>query len=146
MLNPWVDGVETARLPSSPHGISEPERGGKRRRGANVTKADRRRIEASIPRILVTPRRATQEEDNMNRVAVAALAVVLMISGCSGNDNKSDDTGLANPASVYCQEQGGTVDIRTDESGGQVGYCVFSDGTEVEEWAYYRGEAQPALP
>ena len=32
------------------------------------------------------------------------------------------------------------------ESGGQMGYCVFSDGTEVEEWAYYRGEAEPAVP
>lgn len=50
--------------------------------------------------------------------------------------------GLANPAAVYCEEQGGQVEIReTDE--GQVGYCVFPDGSECEEWAFYRGECVP---
>lgn len=47
--------------------------------------------------------------------------------------------GLANPASVYCIEQGGTVEIR-NEFNGQVGYCVFEDGSECEEWAYFRLE------
>jgi hypothetical protein len=82
----------------------------------------------------------------MKRAVAIALAVVLSISGCGGDDDNQEETGIANPASVFCEEQGGTVDIRTDESGGQVGYCVFSDGTEVEEWAYYRGEAQPVAP
>jgi len=82
----------------------------------------------------------------MKRAIAIALAAVLMISGCSSSDENSDQSELANPASVYCEQQGGTVDIRTDDSGGQIGYCVFSDGTEVEEWAYYRGEAEPALP
>jgi putative hemolysin len=82
----------------------------------------------------------------MKRAIAFALAAVLIISGCSSSDENGDQSELANPASVYCEQQGGTVDIRTDESGGQIGYCVFADGTEVEEWAYYRGEAQPALP
>ena len=52
------------------------------------------------------------------------------------------DAGLANPASVYCEERGGSVDIRdTDE--GEVGYCVFADGSECEEWSFYRGECVP---
>jgi putative hemolysin len=54
------------------------------------------------------------------------------------------ETGMPNPASVFCEEQGGTVDIRTDESGGQVGFCVFADGGECDEWAYFRGECAPA--
>lgn len=49
-------------------------------------------------------------------------------------------TTLANPASVHCEEVGGTLDIRTDASGGQVGYCVFPDKTECEEWALLRNE------
>jgi putative hemolysin len=53
---------------------------------------------------------------------------------------------LANPASVFCEEQGGSVDIRTDANGGQYGVCVFADGSEVDEWAYFRGEAGPAIP
>ncbi len=80
----------------------------------------------------------------MKRVIALVLAVVLGISGCSGDDD--DESGIANPASVYCVEQGGTVDIRTDANGDQTGYCVFADGTEVDEWAYYRGEAEPAPP
>lgn len=49
---------------------------------------------------------------------------------------------LANPASVYCDEQGGTVDLREGE-GGTAGFCVFADGSECEEWAYFRGECAP---
>jgi putative hemolysin len=46
---------------------------------------------------------------------------------------------MANPASVYCVDQGYKLEIR-DEANGQVGYCIFPDGSECEEWAYYRGE------
>ena len=82
----------------------------------------------------------------MKRVIALVLAVVLSLSGCGGDDDEEGDSGIANPASVYCVDQGGTLDIRTDDSGAQTGYCVFSDGTEVEEWAFYRGEAEPTLP
>ncbi len=53
------------------------------------------------------------------------------------------DTGgaeLANPASVYCEEQGYTLEIRTDKDGGQYGVCILPDGAECDEWAFYRGE------
>ena len=52
---------------------------------------------------------------------------------------KKPSVGIPNPASKYCADQGGKLEIR-DETGGQVGYCVFSDGSECEEWAYFRGE------
>jgi len=55
------------------------------------------------------------------------------------NDTE-EGAGIANPASTNCVEKGGTIDIRTGEDGGQVGYCLFEDGTECEEWAYFRGE------
>jgi len=51
--------------------------------------------------------------------------------------------GMPNPASVYCEEQGGTLGIRTDASGGQSGVCIFADGSECDEWAFFRGECQP---
>ena len=61
-----------------------------------------------------------------------------------GECQSGNNTGLANPASVYCEKQGGTVNI-SDSPEGQVGYCVFPDGSSCEEWAYYRGEcAGPA--
>lgn len=54
--------------------------------------------------------------------------------------------GIANPASVHCTEQGGTLEIRKDAAGNETGYCLFADGSECEEWAFYRGECQPAQP
>ena len=54
--------------------------------------------------------------------------------------------GMPNPASVFCEEQGGRLEIRTGADGGQFGVCIFADGSECEEWAFYRGECQPGLP
>ncbi|MCD6289750.1 MAG: META domain-containing protein [Anaerolineae bacterium] len=50
--------------------------------------------------------------------------------------------GMPNPASVHCVKQGGRLEIRR-ESGGEVGYCVFPDGSECEEWAFFRGKCTP---
>ncbi|MFN2270421.1 MAG: DUF333 domain-containing protein [Anaerolineae bacterium] len=58
---------------------------------------------------------------------------------------KVNDAGPANPASVYCQEQGYTLEMRTDADGGMYGVCIFPDGTECEEWAFYRGECGPEV-
>ena len=49
---------------------------------------------------------------------------------------------LANPASVYCEKQGGVSEIVTAPDGSQSGVCRFEDGSECEEWAYFRGECQ----
>jgi len=53
-------------------------------------------------------------------------------------EEEEKDVGLANPASVYCREQGGTLRIKETEEG-QQGICVLPDGTECEEWEYFRG-------
>lgn len=47
-------------------------------------------------------------------------------------------TGMANPASVYCQLLGYTNEIQ-DTDAGQVGVCVFPDNTSCEEWAFLNG-------
>jgi hypothetical protein len=51
-----------------------------------------------------------------------------------------EELGEANPASEYCIEEGGTIEIRTAEDGSQTGYCIFPDGTECEEWEFFEGE------
>jgi len=73
----------------------------------------------------------------MSRLYVMMVVAMLVLAACGGSP------GLANPASVYCTEQGGTLEIRSDTEAGQVGYCLFADGSECEEWAYYRGECAP---
>jgi putative hemolysin len=62
-----------------------------------------------------------------------------------GNVSETDggSAGIPNPASVYCEEQGGTVEIRTAADGGQYGVCIFPDGSECDEWAFFRGECAP---
>jgi putative hemolysin len=47
--------------------------------------------------------------------------------------------GMPNPASVYCIEQGGKLDIVTEaSSGGEIGICKFTDGKSCEEWDFFR--------
>ena len=53
-----------------------------------------------------------------------------------------NSTSIANPASVYCVDHGGKLDIRTT-SQGQAGVCVFPNGSECDEWSYMRGECSP---
>jgi putative hemolysin len=61
----------------------------------------------------------------------------------AGEAEEGGMVGMANPASVYCEEQGYTLEIRTGADGGEYGVCLFPDGTECEEWAYFRGECAP---
>jgi putative hemolysin len=58
----------------------------------------------------------------------------------------ADGASVANPASAYCEKNGGTVEFRQDGSGGVKGMCVFPDKTECDEWAYYRDECKPGTP
>lgn len=51
---------------------------------------------------------------------------------------------LPNPASVHCEQQGHRLEIRTASDGSQSGVCIFPDGSECDEWAYFRGECGPA--
>lgn len=56
----------------------------------------------------------------------------------------TSQANLPNPASSYCEQQGFKSEIRTSADGSQTGYCLFPDGSECDEWAYFRGECGPA--
>ena len=49
---------------------------------------------------------------------------------------------LANPASVYCQEAGGSLHFEDRTTGEQEAMCVFRNGQRCEEWALFRGECE----
>jgi len=66
--------------------------------------------------------------------------------GECGSGASTGGSQIANPASVFCGEKGGKVDVRTAADGSQQGFCVFADGTECDEWAYYRSECAPGTP
>lgn len=81
-------------------------------------------------------------------VAIIALAAWLAMrfwsveESVSPTPEASINAGLANPASVNCVAKGGQLETRTDATGGQYGVCLFSDGSECEEWKFFRGECQ----
>jgi putative hemolysin len=52
----------------------------------------------------------------------------------------TETTEIANPASVYCKEQEGKLEIRKNANGDQYGVCIFTDKSECEEWAFFKGE------
>ncbi len=57
------------------------------------------------------------------------------LGGC-----ESPVIGMANPASVNCEKQGGKVQIEERADGGQYGVCYFEDNRQCEEWALLRGQ------
>lgn len=80
---------------------------------------------------------------NRNAPVLLAMFVLLALTAaCQPVMREEPTVGLPNPASVYCEEQGGTLEIRTDNNGGQVGYCVFDDGSECEEWSFFRSQCR----
>lgn len=50
--------------------------------------------------------------------------------------------GLANPASVFCLNQGGKSERRIDSNGGEYALCHLPNGQVVEEWEYFRKHAK----
>jgi len=50
---------------------------------------------------------------------------------------------MPNPASVYCEQNGNKLEIRTAADGSQSGICVLPDGSICDEWTYFRGECGP---
>ena len=73
------------------------------------------------------------------------LIAAAALSACAGSDNpkKSPEQGeqaigMANPASVFCEKQGGKSVIRKNKDGSEYGVCVLPNGQEVDEWEYFR--------
>ena len=53
-------------------------------------------------------------------------------------NTKEKNISIANPASVYCREQGGKSKIITDPDGSQKGDCIFADGRRCDEWQFFK--------
>jgi len=72
------------------------------------------------------------------------LIGMVIFSACSpAQISPTSQANMPNPASVHCEQNGGKLDLRQDQSGGVTGVCVFPDGSECDEWAYFRNECKP---
>ena len=93
------------------------------------------------------------------KASVVTLMLIVSITGMAASfrwfkkDKNKDTTttttskpveavGMANPASVYCEKQGGKS-FNVKSSKGDFGVCRLKDGTYVEEWDYYRQNNTP---
>ncbi|QER39826.1 DUF333 domain-containing protein [Acinetobacter suaedae] len=73
--------------------------------------------------------------------------IVTSLAACSSTPSDEmtpPKIGMANPASKYCIEQGGQLEIR-NEANGQVGYCKLPNGQVVEEWELFRSSQPKCL-
>lgn len=55
---------------------------------------------------------------------------------------KEHISNMANPASKFCIENSGTLEM-LDWTWGQYGVCKFADGSTCEEWNYFKWECKP---
>lgn len=80
--------------------------------------------------------------------AVIVLSQLVLSACTTRNPRASTPTAtpepeIANPATANCELKGYRSQVRTTEDGRQYGVCIFPDGSECEEWAFYRGECIP---
>jgi putative hemolysin len=78
---------------------------------------------------------------NKRYLVVGFILVIVILLALAVRALKSPDhTGTANPASVYCAQNGGMLSVITAPDGSQSGRCKFSDGRDCEEWDYFRSK------
>ncbi|KAA5956667.1 MULTISPECIES: DUF333 domain-containing protein [unclassified Pantoea] len=69
------------------------------------------------------------------------IASTALLAACSTENDKPQQLGMANPASVYCEKIGGKLDIVKGPDG-ESGYCTLPSGERIGEWALYRRDNQ----
>ena len=73
-------------------------------------------------------------------VFIGIMGLILSVDAFVQHAAGSEEVEIANPASAYCVQSGYTLEIRTNAGGGEYGVCIFADGSECEEWAFFRNE------
>jgi putative hemolysin len=74
------------------------------------------------------------------------IGLVLTAACGSAQISPTPQPNLPNPASAYCEQQGNRLEIVTAADGSQAGVCIFPNGSQCDEWEYFRGQCGPAEP
>lgn len=70
-------------------------------------------------------------------IAASALVLSACASAPTPQTAAPHKVGLANPASVFCIQQGGKLRmVKTAQ--GEHAMCILADGRGVDEWDYFR--------
>ncbi|MBL8562451.1 MAG: DUF333 domain-containing protein [Gemmobacter sp.] len=91
----------------------------------------------------MTPPRLSPPSHLLPRLCLLGSLMLLAACGGGGGGGSKAAPGqwasMANPASKYCAELGGRLEIRAEQAG-EAGYCHLPDGSVMEEWQLYRGK------
>ena len=71
------------------------------------------------------------------RILITSAGTLLALAACTTAAPPAPVVGMANPASVYCVQRGGALEIVKGPAG-ERGMCHLADGTAVEEWELFR--------
>ncbi len=89
------------------------------------------------------------KERNFTLLIILIIGILLLV-GCNKPTEVvstpiTEKTGvnIANPASVYCEKRGYQIVMRNAADGSQSSVCVFPDGSECDEWTFFRSECGP---
>lgn len=88
---------------------------------------------------------------HLHLAIACTFLLIALASGCApvtlpaAKPVAAPSSSMANPASVFCEEQGFVLQIRADPEGNQYGVCMFPDGSECDEWAFFRDECSPQV-
>lgn len=59
---------------------------------------------------------------------------------CIDIEGEDEDLNISNPASVYCENQNGTLEVKAKSNNSQYGICIFENNYQCEQWALYYDE------
>lgn len=75
----------------------------------------------------------------MKAATLLVLGSVLLAANVHGAENAPESrVGIGNPASEYCIQQGGKLEVKKDAEGREYALCHLPDGTIIEEWELFR--------
>jgi len=105
-----------------------------------------------VAEAIITCHHNNRKKEKVKRI-ITFVIILMALTSCAAPQTQATpepattdmpQAGMPNPASVYCTQNGNKLEIQTAADGSQNGLCVFPDGSACDEWAYYRGECNPA--
>lgn len=74
----------------------------------------------------------------MKRVLFILMGLTIISCTTTTGQHMKEKMGTANLATINCVKQGGRPIVIVNRDKGDEGYCKLENGTEIEEWEYFK--------
>ncbi|MCB1192861.1 MAG: DUF333 domain-containing protein [Leptospiraceae bacterium] len=78
----------------------------------------------------------------ITKIVILSLIIPFFIVCGREREIKPKENWNTTPAYQHCIKNNGKIRFE-DKPGGTYGFCVFPDGSECDEWQFFRGECKP---